>query len=113
MIGLIGGTGLGEALFGETHAEEHDIDTPFGKPSSKIHVVEWHGLKVALLARHGLRVLGYAFTENFRQRDTRRTLVSRIMYPLRRVTSALSPKLNSLLWGGNSLVVLAATEGQS
>jgi len=53
MIGLIGGTGLGEALFGEMHAEEHDINTPFGKPSSKIRTAEWHGLKVALLARHG------------------------------------------------------------
>ncbi len=53
MIGLIGGTGLGEALFGETHAEEHDVETPFGKPSSRVRVVEWHGLKVAVLARHG------------------------------------------------------------
>ena len=53
MIGLIGGTGLGEALFGETHAEEHDIDTPFGKPSSPLRIIEWHGLQVAILARHG------------------------------------------------------------
>jgi 5'-methylthioadenosine phosphorylase len=53
MIGLIGGTGLGEALFGEGHAEEHEIDTPFGKPSSPVRLVEWHGLKVAILARHG------------------------------------------------------------
>lgn len=53
MIGLIGGTGLGEALFGEAHVEEHDIDTPFGRPSSPVRVVEWDGLMVALLARHG------------------------------------------------------------
>jgi 5'-methylthioadenosine phosphorylase len=53
MIGLIGGTGLAEALFGETHGEEHEIETPFGRPSSPVRVVEWHGLKVALLARHG------------------------------------------------------------
>jgi 5'-methylthioadenosine phosphorylase len=53
MIGLIGGTGLGEALFGETHAEEHDLDTPFGKPSTAVRVVKWHGLNIALLARHG------------------------------------------------------------
>jgi len=53
MIGLIGGTGLGEALFGEAHAEEHDIDTPFGKPSCPVRVVEWHGERIALLARHG------------------------------------------------------------
>lgn len=53
MIGLIGGTGLGEALFGEAHAEQHAIDTPFGAPSSPVRVVEWHGQRIALLARHG------------------------------------------------------------
>jgi len=53
MIGLIGGTGLGETLFGEAHAEELDLDTPFGKPSSPVRVVEWHGLRVAIIARHG------------------------------------------------------------
>lgn len=53
MIGLIGGTGLGEALFGEAHAETHDIETPFGRPSSPVRVVQWHGLQVAVLARHG------------------------------------------------------------
>jgi len=53
MIGLIGGTGLGEALFGEAHAEERWIETPFGRPSSPVRLVEWHGLRVALLARHG------------------------------------------------------------
>jgi 5'-methylthioadenosine phosphorylase len=53
MIGLIGGTGLGEALVGEAHAREHDIDTPFGRPSSPVRVVEWHGLEIAVLARHG------------------------------------------------------------
>lgn len=55
MIGVIGGTGLGEALFGEAaaDAQEHTLDTPFGKPSGPIRVVRWHGLDVALLARHG------------------------------------------------------------
>lgn len=53
MIGLIGGTGLGEALFGEAGGKEHNIETPFGKPSGPVRVVEWHGLEVALLARHG------------------------------------------------------------
>lgn len=53
MIGLIGGTGLGEALFGEVHSEERWVETPFGRPSSAIRVVHWHGLKVGLLARHG------------------------------------------------------------
>ena len=53
MIGLIGGTGLGEALFGEAGGKEHNIETPFGKPSGPVRVVMWHGLEVALLARHG------------------------------------------------------------
>ncbi len=53
MIGVIGGTGLGEALFGETGGEMHDITTPFGRPSAPVRVVRWHGLDVALLPRHG------------------------------------------------------------
>ncbi|MBU0638956.1 MAG: S-methyl-5'-thioadenosine phosphorylase [Planctomycetes bacterium] len=53
MIGLIGGTGLGEALMGDSRGTEHVIDTPFGMPSSAIHVVEWNGIELALLARHG------------------------------------------------------------
>jgi 5'-methylthioadenosine phosphorylase len=57
MLGLIGGTGLGDALFGEASGaarrEEHDMDTPFGRPSSAIRVVSWSGVDVAVLARHG------------------------------------------------------------
>jgi 5'-methylthioadenosine phosphorylase len=53
MIGVIGGTGLGETLFGVSGAKVHDIDTPFGRPSSPLRVVKWHGAEVALLARHG------------------------------------------------------------
>lgn len=53
MIGVIGGTGLGETLFGVSGGALHDPDTPFGRPSSPIRVVKWHGQEVALLARHG------------------------------------------------------------
>lgn len=53
MIGIIGGTGLGQALFGEGFAEQRVVETPFGKPSSPVRLIEWHGLKVAVLARHG------------------------------------------------------------
>lgn len=53
MIGLIGGTGLGEALLGELRAEQRVIETPFGMPSSPIQIAEWHGTQVAFLARHG------------------------------------------------------------
>lgn len=53
MIGLIGGTGLGDALLGEARGEQRWIDTPFGRPSSAVQLVEWHGVKLAILARHG------------------------------------------------------------
>lgn len=58
MLGIIGGTGLGEALFGDAAGEERVFDTPFGRPSSPLRLVEWQGLRVALLARHGP---GHAF----------------------------------------------------
>jgi 5'-methylthioadenosine phosphorylase len=53
MLGIIGGTGLGEALFGGLYGSEHDIDTPFGRPSSPVRVQTWEGVDVAILARHG------------------------------------------------------------
>jgi 5'-methylthioadenosine phosphorylase len=53
LIGLIGGTGLGDALFGETHVEQREVETPFGNPSSSVRLVEWSGQKIAMIARHG------------------------------------------------------------
>lgn len=53
MIGVIGGTGLGETLFGVSGGQTYSVDTPFGRPSNPIRVVKWHGTEVALLARHG------------------------------------------------------------
>ena len=52
-VGIIGGSGLGQALGGITAKEIHDVDTPFGKPSQPIVVSEVEGVRVALLARHG------------------------------------------------------------
>ncbi len=55
-IGIIGGSGLGEAFGPGTAAHKgvtHHPDTPFGKPSSPITVVEWSGVEVCLLKRHG------------------------------------------------------------
>lgn len=54
LIGIIGGTGLGDAL-GEyiSDAELHDIETPFGKPSSSITVGKFGGKQIAFLNRHG------------------------------------------------------------
>jgi len=52
-VGLIGGTGLGEALTEQAKGELQQIDTPFGKPSAPILVTEIEGQATAILARHG------------------------------------------------------------
>ena len=55
LIGIIGGSGLGDALADKlTNKEIHDIDTPFGKPSCPIIVGDLGTNKIAFLARHGL-----------------------------------------------------------
>jgi 5'-methylthioadenosine phosphorylase len=51
-IGLIGGTGLGQALDAED-GQRHEVDTPFGKPSSPIITNKWAGVDIAILQRHG------------------------------------------------------------
>jgi 5'-methylthioadenosine phosphorylase len=51
-IGLIGGTGLGDAL-GAENGERHAVDTPFGPPSSEIITTDWQGVDVVILQRHG------------------------------------------------------------
>ena len=53
MIGIIGGTGLGEALGGLGAGQSHTIDTPFGMPSGPIVTTQVGGVSVALLSRHG------------------------------------------------------------
>jgi len=53
MIGIIGGTGLGDALGTVGQGQTHDIDTPFGRPSAPILTTEVGGVPVALLCRHG------------------------------------------------------------
>ncbi len=54
LIGIIGGSGLGDALAEQmTDAERHDIDTPFGKPSTAILVGKLGKKKIAFLSRHG------------------------------------------------------------
>jgi 5'-methylthioadenosine phosphorylase len=51
-IGVIGGSGLYE-IEGFSDIEEHDISTPFGKPSDPIVVGTLQGQRVAFLPRHG------------------------------------------------------------
>ncbi|HYD43452.1 MAG TPA: S-methyl-5'-thioadenosine phosphorylase [Anaeromyxobacter sp.] len=53
MVGVIGGTGLGEALGGLGAGEVRRVSTPFGDPSGPITLTEVGGIPVALLARHG------------------------------------------------------------
>ncbi len=54
LIGIIGGTGLGDALAKRiVNAEFHDVDTPFGKPSAAILVGRFGKRNIAFLSRHG------------------------------------------------------------
>jgi 5'-methylthioadenosine phosphorylase len=51
-VGLIGGTGLADALNAEGGIR-HDVDTPFGKPSDAIIETRWTGVTTLILSRHG------------------------------------------------------------
>ncbi len=53
MIGIIGGSGLGELLGALGSGEKHRIDTPFGETSAPVVTTSVAGVPVALLARHG------------------------------------------------------------
>ena len=54
LIGIIGGTGLGDALAERIcDVKLHDVDTPFGKPSAEIMVGMFGERKIAFLYRHG------------------------------------------------------------
>jgi 5'-methylthioadenosine phosphorylase len=55
-IGIIGGSGLGEALLrdmGASDAESHVVDTPFGAPSGAITTARVGSATIAILLRHG------------------------------------------------------------
>ena len=53
VVGVIGGTGLGEALGAIGGGELRQVETPFGRPSGPVTLCELGGVRVALLARHG------------------------------------------------------------
>ncbi len=54
IVGIIGGTGLGDALAGQIQdAESKTIDTPFGAPSGPVRVGTLGAHRVAFLNRHG------------------------------------------------------------
>ena len=51
-IGIIGGSGLDDPKL-ITNFQEKEIDTPYGKPSSKIICGKINNVEVCILARHG------------------------------------------------------------
>lgn len=53
VVGVIGGTGLGDALGAIGQGETREVETPFGRPSAPITLGELGGVQVALLSRHG------------------------------------------------------------
>lgn len=71
-----------------------------------IHYFTYKGA-MSFINNQGLDVMSYYLTNNFSANDNRKTAVSKIMWPIRVLTSAVSKKLNSFLWGGNSIVMLA------
>jgi 5'-methylthioadenosine phosphorylase len=56
-IGIIGGSGLGNALLasgvGDTGARKVRVETPFGAPSADVTLAQWNGVPIAFLPRHG------------------------------------------------------------
>ena len=53
-VGIIGGSGLGDALCdNEKAVRKHAVKTPFGSPSDAIIETEWGNTTIFLLNRHG------------------------------------------------------------
>jgi 5'-methylthioadenosine phosphorylase len=52
VIGIIGGTGVADALAGEGH-ERLQLETPFGAPAAPLLRTRWEGVDVVILQRHG------------------------------------------------------------
>ncbi|MEE9294968.1 MAG: S-methyl-5'-thioadenosine phosphorylase [Phycisphaerae bacterium] len=53
VLGIIGGTGIGETFVKRSGAERIEIDTPFGRPSDAILRVNVDGLACLFVSRHG------------------------------------------------------------
>ncbi len=52
-VGLIGGSGLADAVAGAAEGVRHAVETPFGRPSDVIVETQWDGVPVFFLSRHG------------------------------------------------------------
>ena len=54
LVGIIGGTGLGDALAAQlSGAELREVETPFGKPSAPVLLGKMGRRRIAFLSRHG------------------------------------------------------------
>lgn len=54
LVGIIGGTGLGDAISARLEdADLEQVDTPFGNPSGPILIGQLGSSRIAFLARHG------------------------------------------------------------
>jgi 5'-methylthioadenosine phosphorylase len=58
-IGIIGGSGLGQTLLARGQGKAVRLDTPFGPPSADPIELDYDGVPVIFLARHGL---GHTFS---------------------------------------------------
>jgi len=52
-VGIIGGSGLGEAICTASQGEAVKVQTPFGTPSGAIIQTAWGDTEIAILNRHG------------------------------------------------------------
>ncbi len=52
-VGIIGGSGLGDAICRQADGKAIEVDTPFGPTSGAILETEWDGTEIAILNRHG------------------------------------------------------------
>lgn len=64
-VGIIGGSGLDDPRLIENY-EEKEVETPYGKPSSKLICGKIHGVEVCILARHGKNHEIYPSEVNYR-----------------------------------------------
>lgn len=52
-VGIIGGSGLGDALAKQSGGRSISIDSPYGPPSSDPVIADWEGVEIAFISRHG------------------------------------------------------------
>ncbi len=54
IVGIIGGSGLGDALSQQSgDIKRHKVDTPFGPPSDELIETRWGATTIFILNRHG------------------------------------------------------------